>query len=188
MELSATAKAILGILAKEPRSGYEIKAFVDNSTRFFWAASYGQIYPELRRLTEQKLISGTESPTGGRKRTVYKLTAAGRRALREWHERKPEVYELRDEGMLKLFLADAVDPARAPEIARECAAHAAETAARLREIEALAAGKHPAAYTVLRSGIAFNEFVADWYEQAARDLENQARPQDAVASGAGGRK
>jgi hypothetical protein len=32
MELSATAKAILGIIAKEPRSGYEIKAFVDKST------------------------------------------------------------------------------------------------------------------------------------------------------------
>jgi len=41
---------------------------------------------------------------------------------------------------------------------------------------------------VLRSGIAFNDFVTDWYEQAARDLENETRSQDAVAAGSGGRK
>src|ERR671918_2625903 len=110
MELSATAKAILGILAMRPRSGYEIKAFVDDSTRFFWAASYGQIYPELRRLEKQGLIAGADSPRGGRQRTVYKLTPAGRKALREWLAQPPEVYELRDEGLLKLFLAGAVKP------------------------------------------------------------------------------
>ena len=173
MELSATAKAILGIIAKEPRSGYEIKAFVDKSTRYFWAASYGQIYPELRRLEKQGLIAGTDSPTGGRKRTVYRLTPAGRRALKEWHRQLPEVYELRDEGMLKLFLADAVDPSRAAEIARQCSARAAEVAEQLREVESMADGTNPAAYTVLRSGIAFNDFVADWYEQAARGLEGR---------------
>jgi PadR family transcriptional regulator, regulatory protein AphA len=48
MELSATAKVILRMLAQRPRSGYEIKSLVDHSTRYFWAASYGQIYPELR--------------------------------------------------------------------------------------------------------------------------------------------
>jgi hypothetical protein len=90
--------------------------------------------------------------------------------------------------MLKLFLADAVDPGRAAEIARQKAAHAAETAAQLREVERHAEGANPAAYTVLRSGIAFNDFVADWYEQAARDLERETQPQDVVAAGPRGRK
>ena len=45
MEPSATAKVILGMLAARPRSGYEIKRLVDNSARFFWAASYGQLLP-----------------------------------------------------------------------------------------------------------------------------------------------
>ena len=44
-----------------PKSGYEIKGLVDRSTRFFWAASYGQIYPELRRLSDAGLIEGTRS-------------------------------------------------------------------------------------------------------------------------------
>ena len=45
MDLNPTSYVILGMLGMRPMCGYEIKAFVDKSTRFFWAASYGQIYP-----------------------------------------------------------------------------------------------------------------------------------------------
>ena len=48
-ELTATGRVILGMLASGRRTGYDIKAFVDRTTRYFWAASYGQIYPELRK-------------------------------------------------------------------------------------------------------------------------------------------
>jgi DNA-binding PadR family transcriptional regulator len=185
MELSATAKVILGMLAARPRSGYEIKQLVDHSTRFFWAASYGQIYPELRRLAEQGLIKGTDSPTGGRQRTVYELTAEGERAVREWIALPPEVFEMRDEGLLELFFAGSVDPARAAEIARERAAQAAEKAAVLREVEQMKEAAErdgnvpyssdPGSDTVLRFGIEMSEWTADWFERAAKDLERSAK-------------
>jgi PadR family transcriptional regulator, regulatory protein AphA len=171
MELSPTAKVILGMLAMRPRSGYEIKSFVDDSTRYFWSASYGQIYPELKRLTEAGLVEGTDSPTGGRPRTVHRITDEGRRALRDWHSAPAEIYELRDEGLLKLFLAGAVDPQRAAEIARERAALSAGIAERLREVESRAEGKDKASYAVLESGIAFHDFTAQHFEKVARDLE-----------------
>ena len=91
MELGPTAYVVLGMLRREPRSGYEIKQAVDRSTRFFWAASYGQIYPELAKLAEAGLVEGDEQPTGGRKRTVYRLTDAGRAEL---EHRRQEVEEL----------------------------------------------------------------------------------------------
>ncbi|HEX3804029.1 MAG TPA: PadR family transcriptional regulator, partial [Solirubrobacteraceae bacterium] len=72
--LSPTAYVILGMVSEQPRSGYEIKATVDGTTRFFWAASYGQIYPELKRLAEAGLVVGSDAPTGGRRRTVYEIT------------------------------------------------------------------------------------------------------------------
>src|SRR6476660_10175260 len=106
--LSPTAYVILSFVRTEPRSGYEIKALVDNSTRFFWAASYGQIYPELKRLAEIGLIVGSDSPTGGRRRTVYEITADGADELRAWLRQEPETFEMRDEGLLKLFFADAL--------------------------------------------------------------------------------
>src|SRR5438105_9171719 len=106
-ELSATGRVILGMIAFGRRTGYDIKQLVDKSTRHFWAASYGQIYPELRRLEQQGLVWGRPEPSGGRARTVYELTDAGQRALAEWLESDRQLaYELRDEGMLKLFFSD----------------------------------------------------------------------------------
>src|SRR2546428_9884769 len=65
MELSPTARVILGMIRMGKRTGYEIKQIVDVSTRFFWAASYGQIYPELKRLEERGLVGSRSEPTGG---------------------------------------------------------------------------------------------------------------------------
>src|SRR5262245_46714684 len=118
MKVSPTGYVILGLLGLQPMSGYEIKAFVDKTVRFFWAASYGQIYPELRRLAEAGLVTGDSKPSGGRRKTVYSLTKAGRRELRDWLAIEPGELEMRDEGLLKLFFADAADPSVAIEILR----------------------------------------------------------------------
>lgn len=183
MELNATGKVILGMLAARPRSGYEIKQLVDSSARFFWAASYGQIYPELRRLEEAGLIAGADSSQGARQRTVYRLTAAGRRAARAWIASPPEVFEMRDEGLLELFFAGAIEPARTAEIARERAASSRAKAAELRSIaEAVEEAGRPdgpeaepdgGSLMVLRYGIEMSEWTAEWFERAADDLENQ---------------
>jgi DNA-binding PadR family transcriptional regulator len=112
-ELTPTGKAILGMLSLGKTSGYDIKQLVDKSTRHFWAASYGQIYPELRRLEDQGLVTGHEEPTGGRPRRVYELTERGRTALEDWLSSDLDpLYELRDEGMLKLFFSDALPEQR----------------------------------------------------------------------------
>jgi DNA-binding PadR family transcriptional regulator len=171
MELSATAKVILGMLAMRPRSGYEIKSLVDRSTSYFWAASYGQIYPELRRLADAGLVEGTDSPTGGRQRTIFELTKAGRHALDEWHAQQAEVLDYRDESMLKLFFAGAVAPERAAEIARNRAEQSLEIADELRAVEEHAEGKDQPAYSVLRFGIDFNQFIADWFGRQALAFE-----------------
>jgi DNA-binding PadR family transcriptional regulator len=181
MELSATGKVILGMLAARPRSGYQIKQLVDSSARFFWAASYGQIYPELKKLEEAGLIKGDDSSQGGRQRTTFRLTAEGRRAAREWISSPPEVLETRDEGLLKLFFAGSIKPKRAAEIARERASASRAKAGQLRAIEAAvheagrpegpAAEPDAGSLTVLRYGIEASDWAAEWFERAAEELE-----------------
>lgn len=166
MELSATAYVILGMVSRQPRSGYEIKAAVDNSTRFFWAASYGQIYPELKRLSEAGLVIGVDSPTGGRKRTVYEITADGERELKAWLREPPETFEMREEGLLKLFFANLLPAEEAAEILREMRSHRLSVAAQLRAMEPVVEAKQdPYPLMVLRSGIEFTEWFADWCER-----------------------
>jgi PadR family transcriptional regulator AphA len=106
--LSPTAKIILGFLRVRPRSGYDIKQAVGISTQFFWGASFGQIYPELRRLEKAGLVE-VESE-GGRRRKAYRLTAAGERALDDWLRGDDDLFQYRDEGLLRLFFSDLSDP------------------------------------------------------------------------------
>src|SRR5256714_14014709 len=82
--LSPTGRVILGMIALGKRTGYEIKQLVDKSSRHFWAASYGQIYPELKRLEDAGLLVSEDDPHGGRSRHAYSLTPAGKRALHDW--------------------------------------------------------------------------------------------------------
>jgi PadR family transcriptional regulator, regulatory protein AphA len=170
MDHSKTAYVILGMLALGKRTGYEIKSLVDVSTRFFWAASYGQIYPELRRLAKAELIEGADAPRDGRRRTVYRITAAGRRELRAWLREPPTTFEMRDEGLLKLFFAGALPPREAVKTLEAMRRRSQQTVARLREIEpkAMAKGGYP--LIVLRGGIELNEWYSDWCERMQKQV------------------
>lgn len=173
-QLNPTASVILGMLSFGPKSGYEIKAFVDRSTRFFWAASYGQIYPELKRLSDAGLITGADASQGGRRRTVYELTQSGRDRLLDWLGTPPGTFEMRHEGMLKMFFADALSQRERVERLRDMQRVHAEKLAALRAIEPAAAqSPESSPYLVLRFGIGFNEWAVDWCEREAVALEDR---------------
>jgi PadR family transcriptional regulator AphA len=170
MELSPTAYVILGMLGWRPMSGYEIKALVDKSTRFFWAASYGQIYPELRRLAAAGLVEGKASPHGGRRRNVYRLTPAGRKELQTWLGVDAGVFELRDEGLLKLFFAESGGTESAIQALDAKRREHERVLAHLEGIEA-SGGPEGFAHLVLRYGIECNRWEAEWCERTMRELE-----------------
>jgi PadR family transcriptional regulator, regulatory protein AphA len=165
VDLSPTAYVILGMVSREARSGYEIKAAVDESTRFFWAASYGQIYPELKRLSEASLVEGVDAPRGERKRTVYAITDAGMEALTDWLRRPPQTAEMREEGLLKLFFSGVLPAEDASATLRAMRERRLELAARLRGMEPKALEKDPFSLMVLQGGVEYNEWFAGWCER-----------------------
>ena len=166
MELSKTAYVILGMLGLGKSTGYDIKALVDVSTRFFWAASYGQIYPELKRLEALGLIEGEEGPENGRRRKAYRLTDAGRRALRDWLNSGDELHtELRHEGVLKFFFADALEPEEQLALMRRIRAHHESIAEQLRSFQASKEADEPENRfpgLTLAWGIEYQERMAEW--------------------------
>jgi DNA-binding PadR family transcriptional regulator len=175
MELTPTGKVILGMLAFGKTTGYEIKQFVDKSTRFFWAASYGQIYPELKRLEDHGLVQGRSEPSGGRARTVFELTGAGRDALNGWLTSEEEqAYELRDEGMLKLFFSDNL-PERRIENIRAMRERQERKLEQLRAIEPMAkAHGMEGPRLTLELGIGFTQWLVDWCKATERRLAGES--------------
>ena len=106
--LKPQAYLILGMVRLGVRSGYAIKRAADISTHFFWPTSLAQVYPELARLERRGLAVRHEDPHGKRERSVYEVTAQGEAALLDWL-RSPGTapVQFRDEGVLRLFFADA---------------------------------------------------------------------------------
>lgn len=59
---------ILGLLAHEDLTGYEIKKRMDTTLHYFWSASYGSIYPTLKELLSQDFVDVREESKQGRKK------------------------------------------------------------------------------------------------------------------------
>lgn len=170
-DLNGTAYVVLGMLGLGAKTGYDIKGIVDRSTRFFWAASYGQIYPELKRLEKAGLVEGKLAPTGGRKRKAYELTPAGRRTLADWAAAPPRMPELRDENLLKLFFADLVPREHAVDQLRMRRLGHEEFLAVLREIESRGGDDDPEFVSlVLDYGIEYAEWNIEWCRKHERRL------------------
>lgn len=111
--MAKTAKsqfAILGMLALlKKSSGYDLKKHMESSTQYFWKETFSSIYPVLEDLEQQKLIAKVDMPTkSDRKRNVFTLTPAGKKALKNWLEKTPQEAQLRNELLLKLFFGNFV--------------------------------------------------------------------------------
>ena len=74
---------LLGFLRDSAKTGYQLKALMDQSTGHFWHAYHSQIYTTLRALERDGLVQSDEDAAGEDKlnRRVYHLTGAGLAAL-----------------------------------------------------------------------------------------------------------
>lgn len=100
--------ALLGLIADESASGYELtRKFEGSLQHYAWHAKHSQIYPELSKLAGDGLIEVAEE--GARGRRTYAITEAGRAALRAWLLSPPEAGGVRNEFVLRLFLLPTLD-------------------------------------------------------------------------------
>jgi PadR family transcriptional regulator, regulatory protein AphA len=172
--LSPTARVILGMVSVAPRTGYDIKRIADFSTKFFWGASYGQIYPELKRLENAGLVSSREEPRGAVRRRVYTLTERGKRALDEWLTNDTELFDLRDEGLLKLFFGEILDHDDLLALVNRRRAWFEEVARYFRSLADELGPMDDPSGEVLRYGIELMDWNAAWFADLEQRLSRPA--------------
>lgn len=173
--LTNTGRVLLGMVAEGHRTGYAIKAEIERSTRFYWGASVGGIYPELRKLEREGLLERSDDPRGGARRHAYKLTTDGQRALHDWlmHPEELEI-EMRNEGLLKLRFAGVLDVGeRIAVIERMRAMHErrmSDLSKRLKEGDF----DDPCHRLTTEYGLGWNTWARDWCDSTLATIDASA--------------
>ena len=87
-------------------SSYELTQQMDRSLGRVWPRAVSKLYDEPKKLASHGLARSAIQRNGRRTRTVYTITAKGRRALAEWLGEPGEGPALEFEQLLKVFFAD----------------------------------------------------------------------------------
>lgn len=103
-----TPYILLGLMTTGCNTGYLMKQLIDTGLSHFWKISYGQIYPALKKLTEEGLAEAQkETRTDKPDKIIYKITPDGREALEHWLTSPVEsgLPAQKNEWLLKLFFS-----------------------------------------------------------------------------------
>lgn len=178
-----TEFAILGLLAEEPLTGYDIKKEVEERLSSFWTESYGNIYPMLRRLRTRKLVAmkvvaGRGGPT---RRKLYTITEAGRAALSAWFETPATPSRPRNEFLLRVFFGRHAPPGALERELRQYSAATSAIGTRLRDVRSRIAVEAPDApdrrywESVIACGERIFGELAAWSAETATRLGGDTR-------------
>jgi DNA-binding PadR family transcriptional regulator len=105
-ELTTTSYAILGLLAIKPWTTYELAQQMERALGLFWPRTRSKLYEEPKKLVVAGMAKATTEHVGRRPRTVYTITAKGRRALKSWVPTPGAGPVVEYEQLVKVFFAE----------------------------------------------------------------------------------
>ncbi len=180
--------AILGQLARQPLTGYELARRMGTPVGYFWSARHSQIYPALQALDADGLVSHRAvAGRGPRENKHYRVTAAGRHALRRWISSPLPPPATKSELMLRVRALWLVSHDEAVSLLRRARLHHVDRVATyLAEEEAFSAedradvaGPAFSAYATLRCGIGSEQQMVAWCDWLLAALEEPADQESA---------
>jgi PadR family transcriptional regulator AphA len=167
--------ALLGLLAENPKYGYEIKQQFEGALGNVWSVSYGQLYPTLRRLSESQWVTKQTAP--GKKaaeKNIYSITPKGKQKLDEWLLRPlRSSYKVKDEFTLKFLFFDKLPRERVLEYLK---AQEKKTVMQKENFQrTLVSIRDDLGFflqAIIRKGIIHLEAEIQWLEEVVNALEN----------------
>jgi DNA-binding PadR family transcriptional regulator len=165
--------ALLGLLARQPASGYELRKIFQTTPLATYSDSPGAVYPALRRLRDRGFVSSAPA-TGGRQRTAFRLTSKGRVWLRRWIAqpvRQLDGAHTLAAMDLRLALISLIMPGRLVSFLRESArAVEAYRTSVARSLTELQDALLPSSRLALELGLHLLHARHAWYRQAGKGV------------------
>lgn len=96
----------LGMVLEDSLTGYDIKKRIENGIGVFYKASFGSLYPALKRLTEKGLLTASEEPRGNRQKIFYHTTLEGKKQFYDWLSSPMDIFEGTNTHLAKVYFFD----------------------------------------------------------------------------------
>jgi PadR family transcriptional regulator AphA len=163
--------AVLGLLAVQPSTGYDLAQRFDRSLANAWHASHSQIYPELARLQDAGMVEVVGE--GARRSRTWAVTPQGREELRRWMIETEPNRSQRNETAVRWFLLSVIAPDDQRIALERELAFAEEEIERLKAIaELLDAAPRPQAFrSTVELGLRLNGVMRDWLREQLTALD-----------------
>ncbi len=173
---------ILGLLTKQPMSGYDIKRFLKSLSWLIDSPSFGSIYPTLRALREDGLVTVEVVPRQGKpRRKIYTITEAGRQALREWVDRPVALDASLKTFVMRLILATNLSHTGLIAHLQQRRSQVAAHRATLKRIaEALDGTRDSGQRLTFGYGLTLATAELDWLDSTLEQLSQQPLPVEVV--------
>jgi DNA-binding PadR family transcriptional regulator len=174
-QITLTECAVLGMLSRKERSGYDLLKAIERSVGFFWTPAKSQLYALLPKLVERGLLEARRIEQDKRPdKTVYRITKTGRAALREGLEQASPAVD-RNPFELRVFFGEHMRPGAVRAMIEARHDHQRAHLAILEEIErdpAVVSDTYP--YLTLLAGKENAKAAIRWAEQALQILDERA--------------
>ncbi|HXQ60269.1 MAG TPA: PadR family transcriptional regulator [Acidimicrobiales bacterium] len=170
-DLNATQGSLLGFLHEGPKTGWELLQEVEGGLSHFWNVTSSHVYRELRTLEDRGFA--TAGAPGARAKVAFTITAAGRRAFREWIAVAPGPEQIRFPLLVTLWFGRFLEP----DVLDEFLSRARTEHRRRLDLYTTigpAWDDDPQRQAVIRFGIAYEEAVVAWLASLAPDRPGHA--------------
>ena len=166
--------AILGLLHYRNMHGYEIKRHIEQHFGHMWTINYGQIYPNLKSLEEEALITLADvspSEKGGPHKKLYAITPEGRETFAHWLESEEESRMfLRDPFLMRFIFFGFSSPEQAVAIIdKQINQYEEQFLRREQHVERWKQRGHYVRL-VAELGVEFNRMYVQWLKRARQEI------------------
>lgn len=162
---------ILGFLMRREMSGYDLKLYMAKSTSNFFDASFGSIYPALKRLETKGQISSREVVDCGKYKKLYSITDTGEICFRNWLEQPIEFAKTRLDHLVKVFFLGFLPKERAMQELQSLISEVESVLRNLKESQSKIKAKTDMfQYSTLIYGIHYYQFIINWSNDLLKEL------------------
>ena len=187
MPISTLGYALLALLARQPRSGYDLVQYMKQPIGYFWHARPSHIYAELLRLERERFVTFQVVEQRDRPdKKVYTITREGLAAVRQWVTEPVALKPDRNELALKAYSVWLAEPEQAMRLFQRQEAFHAQQLGRYEDILGRLEQQHGLQwrvdeplfgdYATLQLGIGYERMYVAWCRWMIEQMEKQSGP------------